>query len=138
VTSAFGHLVARPLSGRTLSSGPDSTFVVEEALDDGAWVGQPIAPPHRHLDEDEAWYVLEGRLVIRLAAEEIEIAAGEAVLGPRGVGHTFWNPGPGPARYLLLMGPRTARLVDALHDGTARDRAATASLFLEYGVELLP
>lgn len=135
--SDLDHVVARPLAGRTLGSAGDSTFVIEEVMDDGSQPGFPIAPPHRHLEEDEAWYVLEGRLGFRIGEDEIEAQMGEAVLGPRGVAHTYWNPGPEPARYLLVMGPQTAGLLRALHDGTGRDRAAVAALFREFGVELL-
>ena len=35
------------------------------------------------------------------------------------------------------MGPRTAALLAALHDGTGRDRQAVEALFLAFGVELL-
>jgi mannose-6-phosphate isomerase-like protein (cupin superfamily) len=131
------RFVARPLAGRALSSGANSTFVLEENVDDGSDPGQLIAPPHRHLREDEAWYVLEGRLGFRLGEKEIEAGAGEAVLGPRGIPHTYWNTSSAPARYLLVTGPQTAALLGALHDGTARDRAAVEALFRSFDVELL-
>jgi hypothetical protein len=40
--------------------------------------------------------------------------------------HTFWNPGPGPCEYLLVMTPRIAALIEALHAVPAdvADRAA--------------
>jgi mannose-6-phosphate isomerase-like protein (cupin superfamily) len=137
VSDAAGGFAARPLVGRTLSAGGAGTLVLEEAIDDGSVPGYPVAPLHRHLEEDEAWYVLEGRLVVRVGSDELEIGPGEAVLGPKGLPHTFWNPGSMPARYLLIMGPRTAHLVAALHDGTSRDREAVEALFREHGADLL-
>jgi mannose-6-phosphate isomerase-like protein (cupin superfamily) len=48
------------------------------------------------MDEDEAWYVLEGTLRFRIGDREIEAHAGTAVFGPRGVPHTYANRGPVP------------------------------------------
>jgi len=132
-----GSLVARPLRGGTLEPGPDLDFVLAEWTDDGARPGELIAPPHVHLEDDEAWYVLEGRLAFRLGDEELQAPAGTAVFGLRGLAHTYWNPDARPARYLLVMRPRTMRLIDALHDGTRRDREALRALFAAHAVELL-
>ena len=128
--------VARPLAGRVLAPEGDRDFVLAEWTDDGARPNELIAPPHLHLADDEAWYVLEGTLRVRLGDDEIEAPAGTAVLGPRGTPHTYWNPGPGPARYLLVMRPRTWQLLEALHDGSERDARALRDLFLAYDVEL--
>ena len=129
-------LVARPLAGRTLSARDDPTFVLEELIDDGSSPGYPLAPLHRHLDEDEAWYVLEGRLVVRVGEDEHSIGPGEAVLGPKRVAHTFWNPDAAPVRYLLVTGPRTARLLASI-DRLPSERAAVEALFRHHGIELL-
>jgi mannose-6-phosphate isomerase-like protein (cupin superfamily) len=128
---------ARPLAGRVLAASERPTFVLEEASDDGSTPGFPLAPPHRHLHEDEAWYVLEGRLTVRVGDAEFEIGPGEAVLGPKGEPHTFWNPASAPVRYLLVMGPQTSQLLAVLHDGTPRGRDAVAALFREHDIELL-
>jgi mannose-6-phosphate isomerase-like protein (cupin superfamily) len=133
----IANLVARPLAGRAIASGSEATFVIEETVDDGSAPGRLIAPIHRHLHEDEAWYVLEGRLGFRIGDEEVEAGPGDAVVGPHGISHTYWNATSAPARYVLVMGPRTARLLEALHDGTARDRTALEALFRQFGVELL-
>jgi len=92
-----------------------------------------VAPLHRHLEDDEAWYVLEGRLGFCRGGERLLAAAGSAVLVPRGVAHTFWNAGPGRARYLILMSPRVAALVAALHEPGADPR----ELFPRHASELL-
>jgi mannose-6-phosphate isomerase-like protein (cupin superfamily) len=130
------RLVRRRLRGRTLDLGADADIVLAEWTDDGAAPGQLIAPPHTHLEDDEAWYVLEGRLQFRIGDEEIDAPAGTAVYGLHGLAHTYWNPDPTPARYLLVMRPRTVRLIDALHDGTDRDRSALEALFREHAMEL--
>lgn len=102
-----------PLLGSELA-GHD--FVLAEWVDDGeSSAEQPVAPLHRHLADDEAWYVLEGTLGFIRGDERLEAPAGSAVLVPAGVAHTFWNAGPGRARYLILMTPRVAALVAGLH-----------------------
>ena len=93
-----------------------------------------IAPLHLHHSDDEAWYVLAGRLGFRLGDEELTAEAGQAVLAPRGVPHTFWNAGQEEARYLLVMMPRIARLIDAIH-APGLDLAAE---FAAHDSELLP
>ena len=90
-----------------------------------------------HHRDDEAWYVLEGTLRFRLGDREVEAYAGSAVFGPRGVSHTFWNPGPGPTRYLIIMTPDTLRLIEELHSLTDRDTDAVQAVFRKYNCETL-
>lgn len=90
-----------------------------------------------HHAEDEAWYLLEGTLRFPLGDREVEASAGSAVFGPRGVPHTYWNPAPGPVRYLVVMGPRTLRLIGELHSPASRDRDTQRATYRRYGAELL-
>ena len=108
-----------PLLGSSIEG---SDFVLAEWVDDGeSSAERPIAPLHRHLADDEAWYVLDGTLGFIRGDERLEAPAGAAVLVPRGVAHTFWNAGPAQARYVIVMTPRIAALVAALHEPGARD-----------------
>lgn len=95
---------------------------------------RPIAGLHVHHQDDEAWYVLEGRLGFQLGPRSIEAGAGAAVLAPRGTPHSYWNAGDGPARYLLVMTPRIQALVEALHADAASD---FAGIFRRHASELL-
>ena len=110
------------------------SFVVVEWADPGTHPGRPIAPLHVHHADDEAWYVLEGRLGFSLGDRRVEIAAGESVLAPRGTPHAYWNAHAAPTRYLLVMTPRIRRLIEALHAGDGRDYA---TIFREHASELL-
>jgi hypothetical protein len=122
-----------PLFGSSLE-GAD--FVLGEWIDEGETSAEwPIAPLHRHLGDDEAWYVLEGTLGFVRGDERLEAPAGSAVLVPRGIAHTFWNAGPGRARYLIVMTPRVAALVAALHEPGGFDDVH--GLFRSYDSELL-
>ena len=106
-----------PLAGRAVAPvGAD--LVLTEAIDPGGGTDPPsfIAPLHTHDRDDEAWYVLEGVLAFRVAESDVEVPAGGAIVVPRGTAHTFWNPSPEPARYLIVMTATIHRLVVALHD----------------------
>src|ERR671938_424967 len=63
------------------------------------------APLHRHANEDEYSYVLEGRVGVQVGDETLEAGPGELVLKPRGQWHAFWNPGDEPARLLEIISP---------------------------------
>jgi mannose-6-phosphate isomerase-like protein (cupin superfamily) len=110
------------------------SFVIADWTDSGDNPGLPIAPLHLHRSDDEAWIVLEGRLGFRIGDEGREVAAGEWVLVPRGMPHSYWNPSFDPARYLLVMTPRIHRLIEALH---SRDPSEFARIFMEHDSELL-
>jgi mannose-6-phosphate isomerase-like protein (cupin superfamily) len=124
----------RPLAGWELG-GPESDFVIVEWTDTGDSQWEWIAPLHVHHSDDEAWYVLEGRLRFRLGDEISEAGPGCAVLAPGGTPHAYGNARPGePARYLLVMTPRIRALLEALHKPGAGDYA---EIFRAHDSELL-
>jgi mannose-6-phosphate isomerase-like protein (cupin superfamily) len=131
-------IIAPPLAGNTIGTGKDS-FVIAEWRDAGGPPGAPrfIAPLHLHHNDDEAWYVLEGVLFVRVGDKDVEAVAGSAVFVPRGIPHTYWNPGPGPLRYLLVMTPRVFDLIQAIHAMKERTPGALQAIFREYDSELL-
>ena len=61
--------------------------------------------PHAHVDEDDAFYVLEGELTFTVAGEDVSAPAGTFVLVPPGVEHGFRNDGGGAARILNIHAP---------------------------------
>jgi quercetin dioxygenase-like cupin family protein len=72
-----------------------------------AVVTQPggIATPlHRHTDEAEAFYLLDGELSYRAGDETFELYAGCFIYLPQGLPHAFRTRGEG-ARYLALTEP---------------------------------
>jgi hypothetical protein len=103
-----------PLLGSSLA-GTD--FTIAEWIDDGeSSAARPIAPRHVHFADDEAWYVLEGTLGFSRGDELLEAPAGSAVLVRRGVVHTFWNAAGSRCRYLIVLTPRLAALLEGLHE----------------------
>ena len=119
--------------------GDDSAFTVVEWLDAGeSDETRPIAPPHAHDAGEEAWYVLAGRLGVRVGDRVVVAESGGGVLVPRGTAHTFWNAGDAPCRYLVVMNPEIYRLIEALHDPLLdRGRESLDALFAKHKSRLL-
>lgn len=131
-------IIAPPLSGNILGSIANA-FVVAEWRDAGGPAGPPrlIAPRHLHHSDDEAWYTLEGTLRVQVGNDEVEVGTGSGVFVPRGTPHTYWNPGPGPVRYLLVMTSNIFRLIQEIHAMAERTPASLQAVFRKYDSELL-
>lgn len=63
------------------------------------------APMHRHTQEDEFSFILEGSVGAVFGDEEVVAGPGDLVFKPRGEWHTFWNAGSDPARLLEIISP---------------------------------
>ncbi len=100
-----GTTIRGPVGGPlTFKVRGEQTNGALTALENVVAVGEG-PPVHVHANEDESWYVLEGRLGFRLGEDEAEAPAGSFVFVPRGVPHAFRNIGDGPARILVLFTP---------------------------------
>jgi mannose-6-phosphate isomerase-like protein (cupin superfamily) len=60
---------------------------------------------HRHHNEDEYSWIIEGRVGALLGDEVIYGGPGDFIFKPRGQWHTFWNAGDEPARVLEIISP---------------------------------
>ena len=111
--------------------------VVEHPLEPGALA----APPHTHADVDEYSFVIEGEIGVLMGEETFKAAAGSYVLKVRGVPHTFWNPGPRPARVLEIISPagfeeyfeELAGILSSTQTGEPPDFARIAEMAGRYG-----
>lgn len=128
--------VTPPLNGNVLA-GDD--LVVAEWNDEGGLHETPflIAPPHIHLEDEEAWYVLEGKLCVQIDDAVHEVGVGAGILVPKGAKHTYWNPGPEPARYLLIMPRNVYSLIQAIHDPQIRSEKTLTEIFELHQAQLL-
>jgi mannose-6-phosphate isomerase-like protein (cupin superfamily) len=133
-----GPILVPSLAGSVLGL-PDGDFVIAEWKDDGCPPEgpMPVAPLHLHRQCDEAWYVLEGTLCVQRGEEILTVPAGAAAFVPKGTPHTYWNPDPTPARYLLIMTSRTHRLIQAIHAAQDRGTEAMRRLFELHDAQLL-
>ncbi|MCA1715890.1 MAG: cupin domain-containing protein [Actinobacteria bacterium] len=67
--------------------------------------GVPSPPLHVHRMTDESFYVLEGTFGFQVGERTVDGASGAFFFVPKGIGHTFWNRGPTPAKVLVTMSP---------------------------------
>jgi mannose-6-phosphate isomerase-like protein (cupin superfamily) len=131
------QVAAQRLAGTALAPA-GSRLVLAEWTALGSTGDEPLyqAPLHQHA-EDEAWYVLQGMLAVRVGEDVHTIPAAGAVIVPGGTAHTFWNPRPDPARYLLVMGARTFALIQAIHATDDRSPDRMRRLYAAHGATLL-
>ena len=95
------------------------------------------APLHRHTNEDEYSYVLEGRMGAQLGDEVVYAERGELVFKPRDQWHTFWNAGDGPLRILEIISPGGFEHMfkEMAEDPEAMNGEAASTLDARFGIE---
>jgi quercetin dioxygenase-like cupin family protein len=94
--NAVGRLTFKVRGDQT--NGKLTAFESEIAPGDGP-------PLHLHVNEDEAFYVIDGDVRFMLGDAMRSTPTGTFVFIPRGVAHCFQNGGDGPARILLVLTP---------------------------------
>lgn len=93
----LGSLTITKLAGRAALGGLD---IVDHRVPSG------YAPPtHTHRDQDEVFFVLDGRFTVRCGGQSWQAGPGSLVFLPRGVPHGFSVSEDGPGRTLLLNAP---------------------------------
>ena len=101
-----GNVLPNPVGGRMVVKVRDGdTGGAYSVHDNTIPPGSPGPRPHIHRDHEEAFYVLEGALTVRVGPRTITAPAGSFVVVPRGVVHQPSNPGTQPARVLLIFSP---------------------------------
>jgi len=96
VWSLGGRLTAKATAAVT-----EERFALVESV-----AFQATEPPlHIHHREDEAWYILDGRMTFYIADQIIEASTGCFAFAPRGIPHTF-TVDVEPTRPLVLGSPR--------------------------------
>jgi mannose-6-phosphate isomerase-like protein (cupin superfamily) len=81
--------------------------VTHGALTVAHFVNPPsfATPLHRHLDEDEMFYVLSGAVTFSCAGQDLDAGPGDFVLLPKGEAHTFVVGSDEPLHALQLTTP---------------------------------
>ena len=140
-----GPRILGPNDGKALdfgSFGVRFMVWVEESGGGFSLVEHPIpprtlvAPLHRHANEDEYSYVLEGRMRAQLGDEVVYAEKGDLVFKPRDQWHTFWNAGDGPCRLLEIISPGGFEHVfKEMADDPAMTGEAGLALHARYGIE---
>ena len=123
-------------SGRENTNG--AFCLVEQVIRGGF-----ASPYHVHRREDEAFYVLEGKIAVIADGKWIHAGPGDYVFGPRDVPHGFKAPGDTPARVLVVCAPAGFDqfvLEMSEPEGTPPtppDMAKLMALASKYGIEIL-
>lgn len=131
------HLGGLGVVFKLFGADTGGTFaLVEHPIEPGA-LG---APPHRHHNEDEASYILEGQITIQIGDSVIPAAPGTLVLKPKGVYHTFWNAGTTPARILEIISPAGfekyfEEVAELVAEGVPADDSRRLALAQKYNIE---
>jgi mannose-6-phosphate isomerase-like protein (cupin superfamily) len=109
-----GPRILGPNDGKTVDFGSFGVrFMVwsEESGGGFSLVEHPIPPwtlvarLHRHANEDEYSYILEGRMGAQLGDKVVHAEKGDFVFKPRDQWHIFWNAGDEPLRILEIISP---------------------------------
>jgi mannose-6-phosphate isomerase-like protein (cupin superfamily) len=109
-----GPRIIQPSEGALFDFGGFGVHWKIDGVDTGerfSVVHHPIAPKtlaaplHRHHNEDEYSYVLEGRMGALLGDDVVEAGPGAWVYKPRGQWHTFWNAGEDPCLIIEIISP---------------------------------
>lgn len=116
--------------------GPDSGMglVVEITVPPGLG-----APPHRHEQDAEAFFMLDGSLTVELEGVRRILQRGDTCHLPTGSVHAFRNEGAAEARFLALITPGhdAFAFFDAVHRAAERgplDPAAVMDLGRAHGL----
>lgn len=81
-------------------SGADRLSVLKH------WAPYGDSPPlHIHDTEDEVFHILEGRLHFQVDGAEFDAEAGQTVLAPKGIPHSFRVDSPAGAKFLTVTRP---------------------------------
>jgi len=84
---------------------------------------------HRHHNEDEHSWIIEGRVGALLGDEVVYGGPGDFIFKPRGQWHTLWNAGDEPARILEIISPAgVEQFFDELADFGGVDKLSTETL----------
>jgi quercetin dioxygenase-like cupin family protein len=108
-------------------------------------------PLHLHQDEDEIFHVLEGELRFRVGAEDLSLKAGDTLLAPKRVPHTYKVESIDGARFLTVTRgggfeglvqefgrhAEHAGLPDPAGPPTPEQAGALADACLRHGIELV-
>jgi mannose-6-phosphate isomerase-like protein (cupin superfamily) len=105
--------IVGPAESRVIHAfGAEMTFHLSGDQTEGGFLAATIVapsghgpPPHYHLNEDECFFVLEGRVSFLSGSEWHEVAPGAVVFTPKRTVHTYKNVGTTHARMFFTALP---------------------------------
>ena len=101
-----GKVLTNPIGGRMVVKVRDEDTIGSYSIHDNIIPAGALGPrPHLHRYHEEAFYVLEGELTVRVGACTVTAPVGSFVVVSRGVVHQPSNSGTEPTRVLLIFSP---------------------------------
>jgi quercetin dioxygenase-like cupin family protein len=148
---SFGDrgIALRPGEGKPFNNpGHPTTIKAEKEHTGGAYSLLEVIilghgpTQHIHKAEEEAFYILEGEVNIKVGEQTVRGVAGSFVLIPRGTVHTYWNAGLTPAKLLILFSPAGFEqmgfeIAGAGEIGTATYTERVRSIGQKYNMEVV-
>jgi mannose-6-phosphate isomerase-like protein (cupin superfamily) len=97
---------------------------------------------HLHYEQDEFWYILQGKFLFKVGEETFNAKAGDTVFGPRNVPHAFAKIGKGEAKLLIFYQPagKMEKMFKDISEGATKNittQEEKARFFQEYGLKLV-
>ena len=128
---AFGDTASFQLTGE--QTGGSYTMFVNVTAPGGG------PPPHRHENEDEWFYVVEGRAEFFQDGVWTEVPTGTAVFMPRGSVHAFRNAGDTPLKQIIHTAPSGfetffARIAEEFNGDGGPDMDRVVEISAEHGI----
>lgn len=102
-------------------------------------------PRHFHYNEDEYFYVIEGKYIVEVDTERFELGAGDSLLAPRKIPHAWAFVGDNKGRLLISFAPankmeawfRLSNRIRAPHTYSNPNDKQQVDLMRQYGMELI-
>jgi quercetin dioxygenase-like cupin family protein len=95
-----------------------------------------MPPLHVHRAQDEAFYVLEGKVTLFMPGREVSLGPGDYALGPRDVPHTY-RVGDDLAAWLVISNPAGFERFVAEVSAAGSDPARLDAIAARHEIEIL-
>jgi len=123
-----GHLHSLGFSSmafKVLSADTGGNLFIIEHRNLGPGTGPPL---HLHYSQDEWFYVMESAVIFQVGKKRVTLRAGESVLAPRRIPHTFSAVGA-PAHMLIAFTP-AGKMEQYFTDASAQPKLAATEAFI--------
>jgi len=106
----FWFMNSRVTVRRASAANPDGLSILEHVMPHG-----DSPPQHVHRSEDEVFHILEGVMRLRVGDREITAGAGDTIVAPKNIPHTFRVESASGVRVLtIITGPGFEAMMRAL------------------------
>jgi mannose-6-phosphate isomerase-like protein (cupin superfamily) len=94
-------------------------------------------PLHMHLHQEEWFYIVEGEVAFQVGDSRKQLHAGDSLLGPRNVPHTFSAVPGKPGRMVIAFNPAGQMEEFLRSTAVPNPPVQDAAFFARYGMQLI-